>query len=201
MTSPPFLVVCDPAWNADAGGGGRGAGEHYALSGVDAIAAAMRTSSAWRDEGPGLLWMWATTSAFIAGDAHALARLLGFRPCAGFVWCKVDTTEAEGAFRAPRRMGLGQWSRVEHEHLVLCRRGNVRVPPPAARSRSVIYAPRGEHSEKPAAAWSVIEWTSRAVLGFDVRGVEFNARVVRPGWVAVGRLEGEDGPVVVRGAP
>ncbi len=46
----------------------------------------------------------------------------------------------------------------------------------------------------------LIEVTSRASLGNDVRGIEWNARVARPGWTAVGRLDGEDADVVVRTA-
>lgn len=202
-----FLSVCDPNWSADAGGGGRGAGEHYALSGVDAIAQSMRLSRAWRETGPGLLWMWATTSALVTGDAHTLAGQLGFRICAGFVWAKIDPVRGvvdsndnpAELFTAPARLGLGQWSRVEHEHLLLCRRGDVKVPAPASRQRSVIYAPRGKHSAKPEEAWRVIESTSQAVLGVGIIGVEFHSRLKRPGWISVGRLDGEDGPIVERG--
>lgn len=198
-----FLAVADPPWDRDAGGGGRGAQNHYPLAGVDGIAHAMRTAHPWRDVGDGLLWLWVTALALATGDGHALARALGFRPCAGFVWAKVDEcmayealpTEREWpAFTPPARMGLGQWSRCEHEHLLLCRRGDVSVPPPALRPRSVIYAPRGAHSAKPEAAWKVIEQVSRASLG-DVVGVEFNCRSQRAGWAAVGRLDGENNPV------
>lgn len=206
-----FLAVCDPNWASDAGGGGKGAQEHYALAGVEAIAWSMRTSPPWVDVGPGLLWMWATTLALCSGDAHALARALGLRVCAGWVWAKVDDAGcgferrepddchpdgwfAIPTFRAPRRMGLGQWQRCEHEHLLLCRRGGVSVPPPESRPRSMIYAPRAEHSAKPDAAWAVIETVSHAVMP-GVVGCEWNARVCRAGWAAFGRLDGEDAPL------
>mgnify|MGYP003556997053 CR=1 FL=1 len=99
----PFLAVCDPPWNADAGGGGRGAQNHYGLEGVDGIAHAMRSAPPWRDTGPGLLWMWATSSAFVTGDAAVVARALGFRPCAGWVWAKVDELHCGGC------QGLGDF--------------------------------------------------------------------------------------------
>lgn len=206
MSLAPFLATCDPPWTVDAGGGGRGAQNHYPLTGVDGIAHVMRTSPPWRDVGPGLLWMWATSSAFVTGNAHLLAHALGFRPCAGFVWAKVDGHVATMGndecgipivgtlFAPPRRMGLGQWSRCEHEHLLLCRRGDVKVPPPGERRRSVIYALRSKHSGKPEAAWGVIEQVSRASLGPDVVGVEYFARTRRAGWHAFGRLDGEDKP-------
>jgi N6-adenosine-specific RNA methylase IME4 len=204
-----FLAVLDPAWPSERGGGRikRGADKHYALAvNVDQLAAEYKRSEPWRDVGPGLLWLWATSSAVVLGDAHALARALGFRICAGFVWCKVDVIPALDVDGVPRasnngeaftpttRMGLGQWSRCEHEHLLLCRRGKVSVPPTEARRRSVIYAPRGAHSAKPEAAWRVIETVSRAVIP-GVRGIEWNARTQREGWGAYGRLDGEDKPV------
>lgn len=223
-----FLAVLDPTWPCETGGGRvkRGADRHYTLAkNVRQLADEYRESEPW-DRVPlqpgekgraGLLWMWATSTAVVRGDAHGLAALLGFRLCCGFVWCKVDVIdndEAKWAWRyanprrcidgewqdgpaalhaPPARMGLGQWSRVEHEHLLLCRRGDVKVPPPPARCRSVIYAPRGRHSEKPEAAWRVIETTSRAVLP-GVVGCEWNARTLRPGWHAYGRLDGEGAP-------
>ena len=215
-----FLGVLDPAWSRERGGGKikRGADRHYALAGPDQMALEYRMSEPWPADGvPGLLWVWATTSTLIGGDLHALiAGLAGCRPCAGWVWAKVDGESCDGCngegehgpltsaretcdlcdgtglrWRPPRRMGLGQWSRVEHEHLILCRRGDVSVPPPPDRPRSMIFAPRGRHSEKPEAAWRVIERVSRAVLP-GVIGCEWNARVQRPGWAAFGRLDGED---------
>lgn len=195
MSAGAFLSVMDPPWAADAGGGGKGAGEHYPLASVEAIAAAVRLSGHWRDAGPALCWMWATSSAFIAGDAHALANRLGLRIAAGFIWAKVD--DGNGVIVPPARMGLGQWSRCEHEHLLVCRRGefDVSVPPPGTRARSVIYAPRGAHSAKPAEAWAVIETTSRSVVG-PVRGVEFFCRSPRPGWTGWGHINGAAGGAV-----
>lgn len=178
-----FLAVMDPPWSADTGGGRRGANTHYALAGVEGIAQAVRMSGLWRDDVPALVWMWATSSALIAGDAHGLASRLGLRICAGFVWVKVDLFD-EG-FAPSARMGLGQWSRCEHEHLLVCRRGEVAVPKPRDRQRSVIYAPRLRHSAKPQAAWDVIVNTSRSSIG-AVGGVEFFARSARPGWTAWG---------------
>lgn len=242
-----FLAVIDPTWSTEAGGGGRGAQRHYALSDADGIAGGYLNSGHWpsplrsgfsADRAPlrALVWMWTTGSAILSGDAHIVARLLGLRPCAEWVWCKVDelllcpsckmvlrhirnephspdTFECECArewdldlfstdcgppaqlaYVHPRRLGLGQWSRKEHEHLWLLRAGAVKVPPPQVRPRSIIYAPRGRHSEKPQAAWDVIEAVSRSVLP-GVVGVEFNSRERRFGWAAFGALDGEDQPL------
>lgn len=185
-----FLAVMDPPWNVDTGGGGRGAQNHYRLTTVAGIADAVRASGLWVDDGPALVWMWATSLSLTRGAAFDLMSALGLRPCAGFVWAKVDAATPP-AFTSPRRPGLGQWSRCEHEHLFLCRRGDVKVPPPADRQRSMIYAPRGRHSEKPEAAWDVIEKTSAGAIGTGL-GVEFFARTARPGWVAWGTLNDGD---------
>jgi N6-adenosine-specific RNA methylase IME4 len=178
-----FLAVIDPNWKRERGGGKikRGADRHYALESVDAIAAKYRASEPWRDVGPGLLWMWCTGSVILAGDAHAMARALGFRPCAEWVWVK-------------DRIGTGQWCRKRHEHLWLCRRGKLKVPPTNARPDSVIEEKKSRHSAKPEAGWRVIETVSRAVLP-GVVGVEWNARTRRAGWGAVGALDGEDRPI------
>lgn len=202
MTTP-FLAVCDPPWLSDSGGGNRGANAHYDLPDGVGVSYAMQTAECWQPDGPGLLWMWATSRALVTGDAFLLASRLGFRPCASWVWAKVDvvgTHLGHEAYQPSRKPGLGQWQRCEHEHLILCRRGDVSVPDPRARARSMIYAPRGRHSEKPAAAWAVIEAVSRSSLGADVRGVEFFARTQRPGWGAWGTLNGPHTAAVFRPA-
>lgn len=216
-----FVAVIDPAWGADAGGGGRGAQNHYAL---DDVSGMMQRYDEARDlEGrriwpalntkrPVLVFMWATAGAMAQKpngnppDAFTLARLLGVRVCASTVWAKVDVVRGvdrswdkggpdDDSFTPPARMGLGQWTRCEHESLLICRRGDIAVPPPEVRPRSMIYAPRGAHSVKPERAWTqVIEPLARACLPNTER-VEFNCRNQRDGWAAYGALDGEDKPL------
>jgi N6-adenosine-specific RNA methylase IME4 len=202
-----FLAVIDPPWNRERGGGGRGAENHYPLSGPDEIARAVVESGAWQANGNALVWVWATSATMMRGDFFEFARALDVRPCAQFVWAKVDVVEAyrdktpwcpsSPMYVAPAKPGLGQWTRCEHEHLVVCRRGDVSVPPPGRRSRSMIYAARSKHSEKPGEAWTVIESTSSHLATV---GVEFFARRRRRGggvvrWGAWGRVDGEDQPI------
>lgn len=193
------LAVMDPMWNADDGGAGRGAQNHYGTASVDGIAQVIRMSPCWRDAGDALVFMWATTLAFHQGDAHAPANRLNLRVCAGFVWAKIDRLD-RGHFEPPARMGLGQWTRCEHEHLLICRRGDVSVPTAAARQRSMIYAERGEHSAKPEQAWRVIEATAQGVLSAEgafgkfSNPVEYFSRNRRQGWGAFGTLDGPNKP-------
>lgn len=201
-----YLAVMDPPWNADAGGGGRGAENHYHLSGPADVARAVQQSGLWKQDGDALVWCWVTTRAMMTGDAFKLFSLLNLTPVSSFVWNKIDEVhevkDRDGdafavtgdLFKPPAKMGLGQWQRTEHEHLVICRRGSIGVPAPAARHRSAIYAPRGAHSAKPERAWQVIESTSASVVGdLDERwmldghcGVELFARTARPRWLAFG---------------
>lgn len=216
-----YLAVMDPPWNADAGGGGRGAQNHYNLSSPLKVAEVIVGSGLWKHDGPALVWMWATTRAVALKHAHQLADALNLSIVSGFVWDKaedvwdevlgvIEDAEGKGArdfvenqlrargisslFTPPRKMGLGQWQRTEHEHLLVCRRGALSVPVPADRQRSVIHAERGRHSAKPEEGWRIIETTSRSVVGdFDERvlerghiGVEFFARTPRKDWLAFG---------------
>jgi hypothetical protein len=225
-----FLAVIDPPWGADAGGGGRGAQNHYALDDASGVAEGYygardnngkRIWPALNTRDPMLVFMWATAGAMSQKengnppDAYVLARLLAVRVCAMTVWCKIDEAilpehlggnpmhltmqpaivmmdDGEPLHRAPRRMGLGQWTRVEHEYLLICRRGILPVPATDCRPRSVIYAPRGQHSAKPEKAWTqVIEPIARSSMP-GVVGIEFNCRSQRAGWRAFGALDGED---------
>jgi N6-adenosine-specific RNA methylase IME4 len=80
------------------------------------------------------------------------------------------------------RPGLGQWTRNQHEILMIGRRGAFPPPPEALRSPSVIYAPVGKHSEKPAIFTELIE---RFYPGLSK--VELFCRgQARPGWSAWG---------------
>lgn len=211
-----FIFSMDPPWNTDDGGGDKGAQNHYPTMSVDKIADTIRMARPWVDTGDALGAIWSTSLAVLEGDFHALCNRLHVRPCSGFVWNKVDVV-AGVVIACPRclqadddhhnvvpaaRKGLGFWSRCEHEHLFIVRRGDVDVPPAAARMRSVIYAPRGVHSAKPEDAWQVIEQTFSAATGADGGGVEFFSRERRFGWGAWGHLHGvEAGAVYVPRPP
>jgi len=215
-TRQPLVRVFDPNWNADDGGGGKGANAQYETLDVDGISKVIRMSPVWNDVEPMLGFMWATTLAVCDGDAHALANRLNLRICSSLVWAKVtavdnldvtlpDGVEAEldltdeGLFKPVQKLGQGQWVRVEHEFLFLCRRGDaptIRVPQTRNRQRSIIYSDReGAHSTKPQAAWRRIEAIAAGSLrAAPIDAVELFSRARRPGWGAWGRLDGDDKP-------
>ena len=214
-----FIAAMDPPWHCESGGGGRGANSKYRLATVAAICRAILESGAWPDDtSDALVWMWATSRALMLGHAFDLTDRLGIEPVSSFVWNKVHPQCARcgGLLDSPSskkydgmpacaclsptygapRPGIGQWQRTEHEHLLLCRRGNVQIPPFPSRQRSTIYAPRHPiHSRKPEKAWRVIEETSKHLA---TTGVEFFAREPRRSptfsWGAWGHIDGEDKP-------
>ena len=191
-----FLAVLDPAWKSDSGGGGKGANAQYALESGRNMAGQIRTSGVWPMEGDTLAWVWATTLSIVSGETHEFIARLGLRPCATFVWVKTEGEADDDHFRLRRVPGIGQWQRCDHEFLILCRRGSVDLPD--VKSRSVILAPIGAHSEKPDDGWRLIDSVSRQALRskLSVDAVEFFCRSPRPGWGAYGTLAGPNTPVV-----
>ena len=66
--------------------------------------------------------------------------------------------------------------------LLIARRGEIPLPAPHARPPSVIQAPRGAHSEKPAEAYALIER-----MYPELPKIELFARAKRDGWSVGGR--------------
>ena len=78
-------------------------------------------------------------------------------------------------------IGTGYFVRNQHELLLIACRGDFPLPPPAARPSSVIMASRREHSEKPDAAYGIIER-----MYPELPRIELFARNRRKGWDAWG---------------
>jgi len=164
-------IYADPPW-AERGGGKskRGADRHYAVMPSQAIAD-LPVRDVVADDA--LLGLWATSNYL--PDALRVADAWGFRYVTQRVWVKPS-------------LGLGQWLRLRHEILLLCRRGRCPVPAPALRADSVLEAPKTTHSSKPPQAR---DW----LAGIAPAGprLELFARVAAPGWVAVGNgIDGQD---------
>jgi len=106
------------------------------------------------------LWLW-TTNAFME-EAHRLQRAWGFKPVTIVTWCKPGP-------------GVGHYVRNNTEHLLLGSRGRPAVPENKPIS-SWYQWPRGEHSEKPGAAYDLVEQVSQPPF------LEIFARNQRLGW-------------------
>jgi N6-adenosine-specific RNA methylase IME4 len=82
-----------------------------------------------------VLFLWATAPMLPAALETMAA--WGFTYKSHFVWIK-------------DRVGTEYWARNQHELLLIGTRGHVPCPAPGTQFDSVIEAPRGRHSEKPA---------------------------------------------------
>jgi N6-adenosine-specific RNA methylase IME4 len=116
-----------------------------------------------------LLFMW--TVSHLQAAAFDVAAAWGFKPVSvAFFWDK-------------SRIGMGYWTRQEGEICHLFKRGK---PKRLAKDvRSVIRAPRREHSRKPDEQYERIE---RLVAG---PYLELFARQAWPGWTAWGNETGK----------
>jgi N6-adenosine-specific RNA methylase IME4 len=137
-----------------------------------AIADALLRSPLWRPAESAHLWMWATTNHL--REALGVIEALGFRYVTHFVWVK---RQSDGL---GLQLGLGQYLRHAHELCLFGTQGPAMVPCPERRLPSVLFAPRGRHSEKPRAAFDLFEEISPAPRA------EFFARSKREGWEAWG---------------
>lgn len=113
-----------------------------------------------------VLFLWVTSPKLSEGLHLLEAWGFEYRTC--MVWVK-------------DRIGMGYYARQQHELLLIGKRGSLPVPDPSDRPSSVITAPRGEHSSKPARVYELIER-----MYPDYRRCELFARTERPGWSAWG---------------
>lgn len=167
--APCRVLSADPAWlfGDPLPGKSRGASSNYpcmTLAEICNFELPPIADDAW-------LTLWRVGS--MQHEALAVARAWGFSPpVSEIVWVK--TTDDGRRVR----MGMGRTVRNAHEVALICRRGK----PSRAHADvpSVIFAPRGRHSEKPAAFYSAIERLAAGPY------VELFARVERPGWTCYG---------------
>jgi N6-adenosine-specific RNA methylase IME4/ParB-like chromosome segregation protein Spo0J len=158
----PFdLVYADPPWPLGSPSSEKAPDNHYPTMPLAEIAA-LRVPAAE----DAALFLWVPSSLLVEGLAVMLA--WGFEYRTSLVWVK-------------DRIGLGQWVRTRHELLLIGRRGAFPVPSEASRPDSVIEAPRGRHSEKPAVVYERIER-----MYPRCSKVELFARRARLGWTSWG---------------
>ena len=159
----PFeLIYADPPWQLGAPDGENAPENHYPtmpLEEIKALAVPAAEDS--------VLFLWAVASKL--PEALEVMRAWGFEYKTCLVWVK-------------DWIGLGTWARHRHELLLLGRRGTYPPPEPEDRPDSVIEAPRGAHSEKPACVYELIEraYPLASKLELFARGVP------RTGWTAWG---------------
>jgi len=89
-----------------------------------------------------VLFLWATIP--MLPEALRVMSAWGFAYKSHEVWVK-------------DKAGTGYWVREKHELLLIGIRGSVPAPAMGEQYESVFMAPRGEHSQKPACVYAMIE--------------------------------------------
>lgn len=137
------LILADPPWEYDFVPEESNAIENqYPTMDRDAIVALPVADLAAADS---VLFLWTTSPKLQEG--LAVLNAWGFRYVTSWIWQKTGG--------AP---GMGYWARIDHEILLIGTRGNPGAPDKAdMQFSSVIAAPKGKHSEKPAIFYPLIE--------------------------------------------
>jgi N6-adenosine-specific RNA methylase IME4 len=182
-------VVADPAWapRDKLPGPKRGAAKHYnTMPTADIRALAYRLPPLAPDA---LLFLWRLSS--MPFDGLDVCKAWGFEPVSEIVWVKTPRAgalsrgrllEMVHGMRARKvRILLGHYVRMSHEVCIIAAR-----PGAAARIQrhnipSVLFAPLGAHSAKPAAFYRLVEALAPGPY------LELFARTSRgPQWTAIG---------------
>ena len=113
-----------------------------------------------------ILYVWAPAPKL--AECVQVINAWGFSYRTNFVWVK-------------DKLGMGFYTRSQHELLLVATRGDMPAPAPSDRASSVVYAARGEHSAKPDAFYELIE-------GFypSLPRIELFSRRQRESWAAWG---------------
>lgn len=167
------IIYADPPWTYSKTGGtksSRGmAKQHYKTMTLDDIMALPVQNIA---EENCALFMWTTFPQY--PSALKVIEAWGFTYFnAAFVWIKRNPTTGKDAF------GMGHWTRANPEPCLLAFKG--RMAPQRHDIRQLLYAPAGQHSEKPPETRSKI-----VELCGDLPKIELFARQRAVGWDAWG---------------
>jgi len=171
----PFSVLyVDPPWEYNTAGvsASRTITNHYPVLDHAALCSLPISKIAAPDC---VLYLW--TTAPHAEEAFAVLRAWGFSYKSQMIWNKKGGSP-----------GLGHWARIDHELLYIATRGSFPTPPIAARTSSIVEAPRGRHSAKPKAVRDLLE----ACFPGHPKA-ELFARETAEGWTSIGNeIDGRD---------
>jgi N6-adenosine-specific RNA methylase IME4 len=193
-------IALDAPWQERGGGKiKRGADRHYKVMKTDDIIETILSAPVWYPADDAHLYLWVTNN--FLRDGLYVMESLGFRYVTNVVWDKQKLASEKELkqlaalyeedpvaalailhdMQRRRQMGLGQYFRGVHELLLFGVRGQGYAVKTDSRSvRGGIAAPRQKHSEKPQAAYNLIEARSKGPY------LEMFAREQRPGWTVWG---------------
>lgn len=158
------VIYADPPWAYEfAESESRAIENQYPTMPLDEIRALPVPQLATDDA---VLFLWATSPKLVEALSVLAAWGFVYRTCA--VWVKPQ-------------IGMGYYFRQQHELLLVGTRGATVTPAPGERVGSVFEAPRGRHSEKPAAVRDAV-----ARMYPDLPRIELFARAATEGWAVWG---------------
>ena len=159
------VIYADPPWSYDAEttAPNREIENHYSTMDLEEIKAMDVPAD---DEA--VLFLWATAPKL--EEALSVVEAWGFEYRTNIVWDKMCK-------------GLGHWARIQHELLLIGRRGKFPTPDTGQKPDSVIQSKRGEHSKKPRKVRRIIDdaypdaskielFARDSIAGWDVWGDE-----------------------------
>lgn len=161
-TGPFRVLVVDPPWkydNRSVDPTHRGSNPYPSMT-VEQIKSLPVGPLAETDA---VLWLWVTNAH--QRYAYEIAEAWGFTHKATLTWVK-------------QQIGLGDYLRNRTEHCLLCVRGRPTLT--LSGQDTALIASRGEHSQKPAAFYELVESLCPGSK------VELFSRCNRPGWMAWG---------------
>jgi N6-adenosine-specific RNA methylase IME4 len=164
------VVYADPPWRYDFDVDSRATENHYpTLALPDIIKYRDNQGTPITDKFADncILFLWATAPKL--NEALELIKAWGFTYKTHLIWAK-------------DKMGLGWYCRNQHELLLIAEKGTMPLPPPASRPKSIVTAPRTNHSKKPRKIYGLIE---RAYPGYQYLEF-FGFKNSRKHWVAWG---------------
>lgn len=166
------VILTDPPWTFEVRsdkGLDRSASNHYPTMTIDDIIN-LDVPSIAADNC--ILFMWATSP--LLPDALSVMSAWGFEYKSHCVWVK-------------DKIGTGYWFRSQHEILLIGTKGRIPAPVPGTQWSSIVHAPVGVHSEKPATFHEMVEhyFPTLPKLEMHCRGKG------RPNWATWG-LEAEN---------
>lgn len=159
------VIYADPPTEDDFGHTKKDVEHHYPTMSWDDLKALPVEGIATEDA---VLYLWSAPHVI-----HKMLEIMarwGFEYRTHMIWDK-------------GRIGLGQWTRNQHEVLLIGRRGTFPPPPTDVRMGSVVYAPvTEEHSEKPEIFADFIETWYPTASKVEL----FRRGEARPGWAVYG---------------
>jgi N6-adenosine-specific RNA methylase IME4/ParB-like chromosome segregation protein Spo0J len=166
------VILADPPWQYRDGTTtpNRSIEAHYPPMPLDEICALPVRELALPDA---VLFLW-VTSPLMFEVTQPVLNAWGFDYKSSWIWHKKD------------RRGMGYWSIVEHELLLICARGDAPPPDTAARFPSVFASRPTDHSAKPEEAHRRIE-----LMYPSADRIELFCRTPRKGWNVWGNQSGQ----------